>query len=270
MKVMSDLKKRVVVLLLLLLTFMLIVAVSVSAAPAEQWWRNRDPEINVRTGFTDIPDNTGSVMFNPIDENQSTRVEFVVENRGRGTLTIGNVTVPNGFTVASISRTSLQQNAIGRISVLCNPGVPGTFSGQMVIVNNDPDENPYNFTITCVVSEATPPAPPDMAVFNEANGSLIPDNTGSVSVSTNQGQYIEIEISIHNEGGGNLSVSEPTVPAGFRFDDLTGCVGPGGSYRICFITCTANTAGTFSGEVSFPNNDPDENPYNFNVTCTVN
>lgn len=268
MQYISDLHKRFG--LVMLLMFLLATVVAVSAAPAEQWWRNRNPEINVRTGFTDIPDNTGSVMFNPIEENQSASVDFIVENSGRGTLNIGNVTVPNGFTVVSISRTSLQQNAIGRITVLCNPGVPGTFSGEMSIVNNDADENPYNFTITCVVSEAVPPAPPDMAVFNEANGSLIPDNTGSVSVSTNQGQYIEIEISIHDEGGGGLSVSEPTVPAGFEFHELTGCVGPGASYRICFITCTGDNTGTFSGEVSFPNNDPDENPYNFQVSCTVN
>jgi hypothetical protein len=138
----------------------------------------------------------------------------------------------------------------------------------MSIENNDSDENPYNFTITCIVNPTTPP---DMAVFNEADQSFIPDNTGSVSVTGNQGQLVEIEISIHNEGTGNLFVSEPTVPAGFRFDDLTGCDAvTGGNSAVCFIGCPTATAGTFSGEVSFDNNDPDENPYNFNVSCTIN
>jgi hypothetical protein len=227
----------------------------------------REPEINVRTGFTNIPDNTGSVMFNEIHEGQSILKDFVIENLGRGTLTIGNVTVPNGFRVVSISRTSIGRNAIGRITVSCGTGVPGTFSGEMSIENNDADENPYNFTITCIVNAATPP---DMAVLNEVDLSPIPDGTGSVSKTGNVGQLVEIEISIHNEGTSNLSVSEPDVPPGFRFDDLTGCVGPGGSYRICFIGCPTSTAGTFSGEVSFPNNDPDENPYNFTVTCIIN
>jgi hypothetical protein len=250
--------------ILLLLVLLLALVVMVSAAPTAQ---GPAPEINVRTGFTNIPDNTGSVTFNEIHAGQSILKDFVIENLGRGTLTIGNVTVPNGFWVVTISRTSIGRNGIGRITVSCGTGTAGTFSGEMSIVNNDSDENPYNFTIACIVH---PQTLPDMAVINEVDLSPIPDNTGSVTKTGNQGQLVEIEISIHNEGTGNLLVSEPSVPPGFRFDDLTGCVGPGGGSGVCFIGCPTSTAGTFSGEVSFPNNDPDENPYNFTVTCIIN
>jgi hypothetical protein len=205
-------------------------------------------------------------MFNEIHTGQSVLKDFVIENLGGSTLTIGNVTVPNGFRVVSISGTSIGRNGIARITVSCGTGIAGTFTGTMSFNNNDADENPYNFTITCIVNPTTPP---EMAVFNEADRSLIPDDTGSVTVTGNQGQLVELEISIENEDTGGLFVSEPTVPPGFRFDDLTGCVG-GIGYAICFIGCPTSTAGTFSGEVSFPNNDPDENPYNFTVTCTIN
>jgi hypothetical protein len=263
MKDITDLYKRLSVLTLLVL--LLAAVVSVGAAQPR---RGRQPEINVRTGFTDIPDNTGSVTFNEIYANQSTLKDFVIENSGRGTLTIGNVTVPNGFRVVSISRTEIGRNGIGRITLSCGMGTAGTFSGEMSIENNDADENPYNFTITCIVHPTTPP---DMAVVNEVDLSPIPDNTGSVSVTGNQGQLVEIEISIHNEGTSTLFVSEPTVPPGFRFDDLTGCDSVTvGNFEVCFIGCPTSTAGTFSGEVSFPNNDPDENPYNFTVTCIIN
>jgi hypothetical protein len=262
MKDSTNLHKGLAVLMLLVLLLALVVMVS--AAPAAQ---GRTPEINVRTGFTNIPDNTGSASFNEIHAGQSVLKDFVIENLGRGTLTIGNVTVPNGIRVVSISNTSIGRNGIGRITLSCGTGTAGTFSGQMSIVNNDSNENPYNFTLTCIVH---PQTPPDMAVVNEADLSPIPDNTGSVTKTGNQGQLVEIEISIHNEGTGGLLVSEPTVPPGFRFDDLTGCVGPAGGYSICFIGCPTATAGTFSGEVSFANNDPDENPYNFNVTCIIN
>ncbi|MCI0710656.1 MAG: choice-of-anchor D domain-containing protein [Chloroflexi bacterium] len=260
---MKDLYKRFGTLALLVLLFT--VAVPLDSTQAGH---RRAPEINVRTGFTDISDNTGSVTFNEIHAGQSTLKDFVIENSGRGTLTIGNVTVPDGFRVAYISRTSIGPNGIGRITVSCGQGTAGTFSGEMSIENNDADENPYNFTITCIVHAQTPP---DMAVFNEADLSLIPDDTGSITVTGTQGQFVEIEISIHNSGTSNLFVSEPTVPAGFRFDDLTGCdsVTPGNS-EICFITCIGDTVGTFSGEVSFENNDPDENPYNFTLTCIIN
>lgn len=268
MKIVSDVHKRLGILTLFVL--LLALALSAGTAQAWPWWRppggSGTPEINVRTGFTDIPDNTGSVMFNVIHTGQTILKDFIVENLGGGTLTISNVTVPNGFRVAYISGTSIGRNSSARITVSCGTGIAGTFSGMMSFNNNDADENPYNFTITCIVNPTTPP---DMAVFNEADRSLIPDDTGSVSITGTQGQLVEIELSIENEGTGGLFVEEPTVPPGFRFDDLTGCVG-GIGYAICFIGCPTSTPGTFSGEVSFPNNDPDENPYNFTVTCTIN
>ena len=259
----SDLHKRFGVLTLLVLLLAMTVAVGTAQAG-----RGRAPEVNVRTGFTDIPDNTGSVTFNETFVGRSSSKDFVVENLGRRDLTISNITVPSGFVLDYVSRTTIGPNGIARITVRCPGTTAGTFSGTFSFNNNDADENPYDFTISCTVHPATPP---DMAVFNEADRSFIPDNTGSISVTGNQGQGVEIEISIHNSGTSNLFVSEPTVPAGFRFDDLTGCdsVTPNNS-EICFITCTGDTAGTFSGEVSFANNDPDENPYNFNVSCTIN
>lgn len=259
MKNISDLYKRLGVLTLLVL--LLTMAVSVDAAPA---WQFRAPEVNVRTGFTNVPDNTGFVMFNETFVGRSTSKDFVIENLGRANLTIGNVTVPNGFVVDLITNTTIVRNGIARITVRCPGTTPGTFSGTFSFNNNDANENPYNFTITCVVRQATPP---EIAVFNEADLSLIPDNTGSISVTGSQGQGAEIEISVHNQGEQQLIFSPPTVPAGFVLTDEL--PGNGGS-TIFIIRCIGATAGTFSGMVSLDNNDSDENPYNFNVTCTIN
>jgi hypothetical protein len=218
----------------------------------------------VRTGFTNVLDNTGSVTFAETFVGSPPSKDFVVENSGRANLTIGNVTVPNGFTVELITNTTIVPNGIGRITVRCNATTAGTFSGAMSFTNNDADENPYNFTISCTVRQ---PSPPDMAVFNEEDLSLIPDDTGSVNVTGVQGQGEEIEISVHNEGEGFLFFSPPTVPEGFVLtDELPGSNGS----TIFIIRCIGATAGTFSGMVSLDNNDPDENPYNFNVSCTIN
>jgi hypothetical protein len=259
MKDRSALHKLTGVLTFLVL--FLAMAVAVGAAPVEQ---GRAPEVNVRTGFTNVPDNTGSVTYPEtfVGYPQHSK-DFVVENLGRANLTIANVTVPNGFTVEYISNTTIVRNGIARITVRCNTATAGTFSGTFSFTNNDADENPYNFTISCTIRQ---PGPPDIAVFNERDLSLIPDNTGSVSVTGVQGQGVEIEISVHSEGQGILSFSPPTVPAGFVLTDEF--PGTNGS-TIFIIRCTGATAGTFSGEVSLNNNDPDENPYNFNVTCTI-
>ena len=255
MKDSSALPKPFSVLILLLL--FLALAVPVSA-------QGQAPEINVRDALTNVPDNTGSVTFPDtfVGYPQYTK-DFVVENTGRGTLTIGNVTVPNGFTVEHVSNTTIRRNGIAHIIVRCNTATSGTFSGQLSFSNNDANENPYNFNRSCTIRQ---PSAPDIAVINERDLSPIPDNTGSVSVSGVRGQGVEIEISVHSEGQGILTFSQPTVPAGFILtDEFPGTEGS----TIFIIRCTGATAGTFSGEVSISNNDPDENPYNFNVTCTI-
>jgi hypothetical protein len=259
MKDRSDLHKFLGVLMLLALFFTL--AAPLGAAPAEQ---GSAPEINVRTGFTNVPDNTGSVTFPETWVGVPPAKDFVIENLGRSNLTIANVTVPNGFTVELISNTTIVRNGIARITVRCNAATAGTFSGTMSFTNNDANENPYNFTVSCTVRQ---PTQPDMAVFNEADLSLIPDNTGSVNVTGVVGRGVEIEISVHNLGESSLIFSQPTVPAGFVLTDEF----PGSSGSTIFIIrCIGATAGMFSGMVSFDTNDPDEDPYNFNISCTIN
>jgi hypothetical protein len=256
----SDLNKRIGVLMLLMI--LLALAAPVGAAPAGQ---GLAPEVNVRDGFTNVPDNTGSVTYpDTFVGYPQWRKYFIVENKGRSNLTIGNVTVPNGFTVEYITNTTIKRNGIAYIVVYCNTATAGTFSGTLSFTNNDANENPYNFTISCTVRQ---PGPPDIAVINELDLSPIPDNTGSIQVTGVRGQGKEIEISVHNEGEGILSFSQPTVPAGFLLtDEFPGIEGS----TIFIIRCIGATAGTFSGEVSIDNNDPDENPYNFTVTCTIN
>lgn len=246
--------KRLGILTLLIL--LLVVTIPVAGS-------GRAPEVNVRTGFTNIPDNIGSVTFNQTRVGVSSSKNFVIENKGRANLLIGNVTVPTGFTVESISNTKVVPNGIANISVRCNATSVGTFSGTFSFANNDANENPYNFTISCTVNPITPP---DIFVLWELDLSFIPDNTGSISVTGVVGQGREIEISVHNSGTGPLTFSQPTVPAGFILtDEFPGIEGS----TIFIIRCIGATAGTFSGEVSIANNDPDENPYNFNVTCTI-
>jgi len=256
MKNKSNLHKPLGVLTLLIL----LLAMNVAVGEAQRKPRGGGPEVNVRVVFTNIPDNTGSVAFpDTFVGYPQHRMDFVVENSGSANLTISNVTVPTGFVLEHVINTTIGPSGIGHIIVRCDATTAGTFSGQLSFDNNDADENPYNFNISCTVRQ---PGAPDIAVLNEADLSLIPDNTGSVSLTGVVGQFPpELEISVHSEGEGVLTFSPPTVTAGFEVFQQTD--------SIFFIQCTANTPGTFSGEVSIENNDPDENPYNFAITCTI-
>jgi len=76
---------------------------------------------------------------------------------------------------------------------------------------------------------------------------------------------------VRNTGTATLTTRSLTVPVGFVIDSsdpLASSIARGGSdtFKVRLI---ATTSGTFQGNISFTNNDADENPYNFAIKGIV-
>ena len=74
-----------------------------------------------------------------------------------------------------------------------------------------------------------------------------------------------------NTGTAALTTSGLTVPAGFSIDPtdtLIASIAAGGQDTFK-VRLNATTAGTFAGNISFANNDANENPYNFAIRGVV-
>jgi hypothetical protein len=78
-------------------------------------------------------------------------------------------------------------------------------------------------------------------------------------------------ITVMNIGTTDLTLTEPiSVPTGFSLVSSFGSLTLAPSASTTFqIQLDTSTAATYSGEVSFGNSDPDENPFNFTVSSTV-
>ena len=77
------------------------------------------------------------------------------------------------------------------------------------------------------------------------------------------------ELTIQNIGGANLNLSNLSLPEGFSLvGDFPASIAPGSSDNL-EIKLDAETVGSFSGPVSFDNNDADENPFDFVISGTV-
>ncbi len=102
---------------------------------------------------------------------------------------------------------------------------------------------------------------------------VVPDGTGSVDLgNTTVGQPKPQSFTIKNWGSGSLTVnaSSISVPNGYSVVTLPATtVNGGGGETTLVIRLDATAAGTYSGSVSVPNNDANENPYNFAITGTV-
>jgi hypothetical protein len=86
---------------------------------------------------------------------------FTVRNDGTGTLTLGAVSVPDGFTVTDPLETSLAGGASDTLTVRLDTTTAGTKTGDVSFTTNDSDETTFNFSITGVVTTAIPELPGD-------------------------------------------------------------------------------------------------------------
>src|SRR6185503_7087867 len=78
-----------------------------------------------------------------------------------------------------------------------------------------------------------------------------------------------LTFTVTNDGDATLDLSGLSVPNGFSIaEGLSGALGPGQSDNFT-VRLDTGTVGTFAGDISFNNNDPNEDPFNFAVAGTV-
>jgi hypothetical protein len=95
---------------------------------------------------------------------------FTVRNDGTGTLTLGAVSVPGGFTVTDPLETSLAAGASDTLTVRLDTTTAGTKTGDVSFTTNDSDETTFNFRITGVVTTAIPELPGDYNLDGTVDG----------------------------------------------------------------------------------------------------
>uniref|UniRef100_UPI0037C18AD1 choice-of-anchor D domain-containing protein n=1 Tax=Flavobacterium sp. TaxID=239 RepID=UPI0037C18AD1 len=137
------------------------------------------PEINLQGNFTTIsdgdatPDLADFSDFDSVSTASGTIVRtFTIQNTGTLDLTIGAITIggtnAGDFMVTSSPTASVAGGGSTTFQVTFNPSADGVRNATISIVNNDSDENPYNFSI-------------------QGTGISAPVITSSLTASGNQG-----------------------------------------------------------------------------------
>lgn len=76
---------------------------------------------------------------------------FTITNEESGAyanLSVGNLSLPSGFSLVGVFPSSIAGGANDTFEVRLDASSAGTYSGTLSFYTNDSDENPYNFTIT--------------------------------------------------------------------------------------------------------------------------
>ena len=247
------------------------VALAVTAAAA--------PEIAVSWGANNIadgdisPSSSKGTDFGSVAQGGApVQRTFTVVNSGNATLSLGSVNLPTGFSLVEGLSPSIAPGGSDTFTIQLNTTNIGSFTNDISFSNNDSDENPYNFRITGTV---TPPASPEIAVSWGANNIADGDISPSSSKGTDFGSVaqgvapVQRTFTVVNSGNATLSLGSVNLPAGFSLvEGLSPSIAPGGSDTFTIQLNTTNI-GSFTNDISFSNNDSDENPYNFRITGTV-
>ncbi|MFB2968826.1 DUF4347 domain-containing protein, partial [Aerosakkonema sp. BLCC-F183] len=111
---------------------------------------------------------------------------------------------------------------------------------------------------------------PEIQVWETATN--IPDNTGSINYGTTPlGTAITKSFTVKNTGFNDLTLNTISLTGtGFSLASPFGSttIAAGNSTTFAVKLDAAN-AGTFNGNISFGNNDADENPFNFDISGAV-
>jgi gliding motility-associated-like protein len=226
------------------------------------------PQIQVLQGSANIVRGTGSVNFGTTPVGTPVVRTFTIRNTGTATLTVGTLAaLPAGFDLVGTFPTgTIAPGGSATFQLRLMAATAGSFSGTVSFDNDDSYANPFTFNIS---GTAAVGAPEIELLQGSAN---IVRGTGSVNFGTTPvGTPVVRTFTIRNTGTATLTVGTlAALPAGFDLVGTfpTGTIAPGGSATFQ-LRLMAATAGSFSGTVSFDNDDSDENPFTFAVSGTV-
>ncbi len=186
---------------------------------------------------------------------------IVVKNIGTSDLHLldNAPTVTGEFASTSFGSTTVQPGGSTTFTLTCTPTAPGYTNGSVSFGNDDADENPFVFDVSCLGSV------PDIEVTGTGSVPIADGGTYDMGTTT-MGTPISKTINVVNVGTGTVYLSNPTTTGEFAAGPFSF-----GSTASFTLTCNATVVGApVTGTVSFENTDNDENPFDFTVTCTVN
>lgn len=211
------------------------------------------PDINVST-----PSSCSTIV------GEQNYLQITITNLGQGNLTIDSITkiqdTSNYFNLDLTGLdTSLSPQESTSFYVIFSPQSEGNFSATFRIASNDPDENPYDFTINCNATTAGVPVIEIEVPFCQ--------DTPTYSTTT-------IEVVLKNIGTQDLiisSITEVLDPNNFFSLDLQGLsytIPPSGSTKFKILFSPDKT-GTFIGTFRISSNDPQNPTLDFDISCVA-
>ena len=233
------------------------------------------PEISVAASIGGAVTDGGTNAQGTQAAGSPVTVTYTVTNSGTDDLTIATATssAPSNVTVNSIgapgSTTVASGGGTTTFTVQYTPTLAGAFSFGVSFVNDDADENPFNYTVSGTASGA-----PEISVSASIGGAVGDGGTNAQGTQA-AGSPVTVTYTVTNSGTDDLTIATATssAPSNVTVNSIgapgSTTVASGGGTTTFTVQYTPTLAGAFSFGVSFVNDDADENPFNYTVSGTA-
>jgi hypothetical protein len=235
-----------------------------------------NPEINVFQGSTNLLSGGNYDFGSVLGGASSPEITFTVENLGTTDLHLTGtprvvISGPDAamFVVGTQPATPVTPSGNTPFTITFTPASLGAKTATVTIASDDADENPYVFSLT-----GTGVAP-DINLRQGSTG--LPDGTGSYGFGSLLvgSSSAAITFTVDNLGTSNLNLTGTPMAAISGADAAMFVVStqpatpvlPSGSTTFT-ITFTPADLGAKTATVTIASDDPDENPYTFDLTGT--
>jgi hypothetical protein len=204
-----------------------------------------------------------------------TRV-FTIQNTGSATLTIGTVSVSGSgdFSMTSAPAVTLAGGASTTFWVSFDPSGTGVKLATISIANDDPDENPYTFSVRGTGTD------PEINLQGNLTDILDGDVTPTTAKWTDFGTTdiatgtLTRTFTVQNKATATSALFPGTITfTGTNASNFSVTTAPGASVAIgssttFVITFNPSALGVRTATVHINSNDSDESPYDFDIKGT--
>ncbi|OQW90953.1 MAG: hypothetical protein BWK78_05820, partial [Thiotrichaceae bacterium IS1] len=217
-----------------------------------------------------IDDQTDIVDFSAAIGQSSTK-NFKIKNLGGVPLSLEGFAspLPKGFSLVGNFPINVPASSTVDFTLKLDTATAGNYGGAFTFFNDDTDENPFTFPIGAGVTVPAPEIDVLDGTTAIASGTAVPVPFGPTAVGTSVSKIFTVK----NTGEADLNLTNLVTfkdgGTGFTINSFNpGPVVKGASTTFT-VVLNASASGTYTGTITFGNDDKDENPYTFPVEGVV-
>jgi hypothetical protein len=211
-----------------------------------------------------------SFDFGSTPSNTALTRDFRILNLGNQPLSISLATTGAAYSVAAAPRASIAAGGQANFSLRLLSGATGLATGQLVITNNDPNDNPYTVSLSGMVTAG----PSGQIRVRDGNGGATVAQGATLYIGTtpintpllrtfwidNLSEKLSLTINNPNSflSGTNFSLATPPASS----------IAPGGSTSFT-VRFQSAFVSTYDASVSLASNDFAHTPYHFTLRAST-